>query len=73
MTGRVTVWFIERGYGFLIDDSTREKVFVHGSDTHALGILKPGSRVRYETQADPGRRPRAINIELISEPYDEAG
>ena len=55
-TGRVKTWFSGTGYGFVIDDSTGEDVFVHARDlTFSEDSMRRGLRVRFTIEERRGK------------------
>jgi cold shock CspA family protein len=61
----VCVRFGGEGYGFIEEDETLVRWFVHVSDIPGHRALKVGDRVRFVQGASRGKAPRAINIEII--------
>ena len=60
-------WFNgEKGYGFIIDDDSKEEIFVHFSAIKMDGYktLNEGEKVTYEVEVDENTgKKRAINVE----------
>lgn len=58
-TGRVQFFNDEKGFGFIIDDITHEKIFVHSSNL--AEPVKEADKVTFETEAG-NRGIAAINV-----------
>jgi len=62
-TGTVQFFNQEKGFGFIIDDNTREKIFVHTSNP--AEPLKESDKVNFETESG-NRGLAAVNVKKIS-------
>jgi cold shock CspA family protein len=61
-TGLVSFYNEGKGFGFINDQETKERVFLHVSQT--TGIIKEGDNVNYEVEMGP-KGPSAINVKKI--------
>ncbi|MFW5821123.1 MAG: cold-shock protein [Bacteroidota bacterium] len=61
-TGKVTYFNDSKGYGFIVDDETRESVFVHIND--ALDEITEGSKVTFEIGKGQ-KGPAALEVKLL--------
>lgn len=61
-TGRVNNFDENKGFGFIVDDKTRQSIFVHVNDCH--DEINTGSRVEFETQKGT-RGLKAVNVRVI--------
>lgn len=64
-------WFNnDKGYGFIIDDDSKEEYFVHFSSIQIDGFktLKEGQKVTFEIEDDPKNpdKKRAINVNIVA-------
>lgn len=50
-TGKITNFSEGKGYGFILDDQTRESIFVHVSDM--IDRVGEGSRVKFKVKRGP--------------------
>lgn len=66
LQGRVIEWNDERGFGFIIQDETSERIFLHISALRKMKV-RPllGSLVTYEIRRDDKGRLQAVAAELI--------
>ena len=68
-TGVVKFFNSEKGFGFIVDDKTKQEVFVHFSAISGDGYktLTEGAKVEFEIQQDPkdASRTRAANVKII--------
>ena len=60
-------WFkADKGFGFIINDETKEEVFVHFSAITGEGYktLEEGQKVTYDVEPDPknSSKKRAVNV-----------
>ena len=64
--GRIESWNDERGFGFVVQNATGSKVFVHIS-AFANRSQRPvvGARVTYEVGHDERGRPRAVDVRFV--------
>lgn len=66
MTNGTVKWFnAEKGYGFVIDDATKEEIFVHFSAIKMDGYktLDEGQEVVFDIEEDANTgKKRAINV-----------
>lgn len=60
-TGTVKFFNDAKGYGFIVDDETKEDVFVHL--TGLLDDVTKGAKVSYEVAEEKDRR-FAVNVRL---------
>lgn len=68
MTGTVTRWYPEKGYGFLAPDNVSRRIFVHCSRLVG-GLcrnLKVGDRVEFGFTTDRSGRPVAIDVRKVA-------
>jgi cold shock CspA family protein len=64
--GRVTEWNDERGFGFVTQNGTGARVFLHASELRASrGRPALGSLITYELGKDPKGRIQARNAQFI--------
>jgi len=65
LTGTVSKYFDEKGFGFIKADSDEFKkdVFVHISRVEGADELKPGDEVSFRT-VDTLKGPQAVDVEL---------
>ena len=63
-TGVVSFFNTQKGFGFIIDDQTKERVFVHVNDITVP--LKENDRVKFEIDRSP-RGYIAVNVSLHKE------
>jgi len=70
VTGTVTRWFSDRGFGFVSPDDGRDDIFAHISECDPdLDELRSGQRVAFQIGAND-RRPgtvMAVNVNLIKD------
>jgi len=66
VTGTVSRWFDEKGYGFISVDGTRQSVFVHFSAIAGTGKKKlaEGQHVEFEVKDGP-KGLRAVGVERV--------
>ena len=58
-------WFSDsKGFGYIIDDITRQELFAHFSEIKSPGpkVLKDGQRVRYDIRPGGPTGSRAVDI-----------
>lgn len=58
----VVAYFSDKGYGFITEERTKERVFVHTNDLKQA--LKEGDKVTFETERSD-RGLKAINVEKV--------
>lgn len=65
-TGVVKNYMPEKGYGFIKPDDGGKDLFVHATALKRAGLelLEAGARVEFESEENPGKGPRAVNIAL---------
>ena len=61
-TGSISFFNDEKGFGFLLDKQTRERVFIHVSQLSEP--VKEGDKVSYEVEMGP-KGPNAVNVKKI--------
>ena len=66
-TGTIKWYDIEKGYGFVYEDTKNRDVFLHSADVEEPEpkVLYEGHRVRFEVE-DSERGPRAVNVVVIT-------
>jgi cold shock CspA family protein len=66
LQGRIESWNDERGFGFVVQNATGSKAFVHIS-AFARRHQRPmvGTLVTYELGRDERGRPRAVDVRLV--------
>jgi CspA family cold shock protein len=65
LSGIIKFYKSTNGYGFIIDDQTKEEVFVHFSGLiDPKSQLKKGDAVNYQI-GEGQKGPKAINVEKI--------
>jgi cold shock CspA family protein len=67
LQGRIESWNDERGFGFVVQNSTGRKAFVHISalsDRRQRPVV--GALVTYEEGKDERGRPRAMNVRYVT-------
>ncbi|MCU0397604.1 MAG: cold shock domain-containing protein [Cyclobacteriaceae bacterium] len=62
-TGKVTFFNSAKGFGFIEDAQTRERIFVHSNDLQSM--IKENDRVSYETERG-FKGFKAVNVKVIS-------
>lgn len=64
-SGKVKFFNESKGYGFIVDDETKQDIFVHVSGL-AVSYIDEGDRVVYEVQE--GRKGlNAVNVQVEQE------
>jgi CspA family cold shock protein len=66
VTGTVTRWFEDRGFGFATVDADGADAFVHARALRPGVQVTTGSRVRFAV-LETDRGPRAQDVELLME------
>jgi cold shock CspA family protein len=68
--GMVKFFSSDKGYGFIVDDSTKDSIFVHINNV--TGTIKENDRVMFEVEMGP-KGPNAVNVkfELAEESNSE--
>lgn len=66
MTGSITKFVQERGFGFIRPDAGGKDVFVHVSALAGSRELRRGDRVTFEISPNAGKGPKAINVERVA-------
>jgi len=67
LQGRIQTWNDDRGFGFVVQNSTNEKAFVHISalaDRHRRPVV--GALVTYEVVEDK-RGPKAVDVRYVGQ------
>ena len=67
LQGKIQTWNDDRGFGFVVQNSTNEKAFVHISavaDRHHRPVV--GALVTYEVVEDK-RGPKAVDVRYVSQ------
>ncbi|MCB9351678.1 MAG: cold shock domain-containing protein [Lewinellaceae bacterium] len=59
--GQVKFFNDEKGYGFIIDDETKESIFVHVNNVE--GEIQEKDRVSFEVEMGP-KGPSAVNVRI---------
>jgi CspA family cold shock protein len=59
--GRVKWFSRQRGYGFIIVESTAEEIFVHRTDLEGVYSLREGQEVEFEIEDTP-KGPEAVRV-----------
>ncbi len=59
--GKVKWFSRQRGYGFIIVESTGEEIFVHRTDLEGVYSLYEGQEVEFEIEATP-KGPEAVRV-----------
>ena len=65
MQGKVKFFDDKKGFGFIIDNETKQEVFVHFTGIVGEGhrTLTDGQEVTYDVEPDPkNNKPRAVNV-----------
>ncbi len=70
MNNGTVKWFKnDSGFGFIINDETKEETFVHFSAINSDGykVLEEGQKVTYDVEQDPkdASKTRAINVTIV--------
>ena len=60
--GRVKFFNDEKGYGFIVDQETKDSVFVHINNLS--GLIRENDRVSFEVEMG-NRGPSAVNVQLL--------
>ncbi|MEL6941258.1 MAG: cold shock domain-containing protein [Bacteroidota bacterium] len=60
--GKVKFFNVDKGYGFIIDNETKESIFVHIKNISV--DLNEGDRVSFEVEMGQ-KGPNAINVQLV--------
>lgn len=65
--GTVKFFNAGKGFGFIIDDETKEEVFVHITAlTDGTKELNEGQKVTFEIGQDPrNNKDRAVNVSIV--------
>ncbi len=61
-TGTVKFFNTEKGFGFIVDDSTNSEIFVH--TTGILGRIRENDKVEFEVQ-DGKKGLNAVNVKAV--------
>jgi cold shock CspA family protein len=61
-TGKVTFFNSAKGFGFIEDSSSRERIFVHSNDLQSM--IKENDKVSYETERG-FKGMKAVNVKVI--------
>merc|ERR1719473_471318 len=63
-SGKVTMFFVRKGFGFIKPDDGGDEIFVHHSAIQAEGFttLADGEPVEYEVEKDDKGKDRAVNV-----------
>ncbi|MCB0567894.1 MAG: cold shock domain-containing protein [Phaeodactylibacter sp.] len=59
--GQVKFFNDEKGYGFIIDDETKESIFVHVNNVEEE--IREKDRVSFEVEMGP-KGPSAVNVKI---------
>ena len=59
--GMVKFFSSDKGYGFIVDDSTKDSIFVHINNVS--GTIKENDRVMFEVEMGP-KGPNAVNVKF---------
>lgn len=73
MEGIFKGWIAEKPFGFITRDDDSSEIFVHKNAVPATVQLWPGSRVEFDAVEDAGKRPKATNIRVLSNPERRQG
>lgn len=70
MNNGTVKWFnVEKGYGFITNDDTKEDIFVHFSAIQKEGYksLEEGQKVTFDVEEDPknSSKKRAANVVVL--------
>lgn len=60
--GQVKFFNEEKGYGFIVDDETKDSIFVHANNISTT--LRQNDRVTFEVEMGP-KGPNAVNVKLV--------
>ncbi|MCD4772162.1 MAG: cold shock domain-containing protein [Bacteroidales bacterium] len=63
-TGIVKFFNAKKGFGFIIDDETKEDIFVHSSGL--IDNIQENDHVSYEIQED-SRGKKAVSVKVVNE------
>ncbi|MBR1476907.1 MAG: cold-shock protein [Lachnospiraceae bacterium] len=71
MNNGTVKWFnAQKGYGFIVNDESKEEVFVHFSAIQADGFrtLEENQKVTFDTETDPqnSNKVRAVNVKVVA-------
>lgn len=63
-------WFkSDKGFGFIVNDETKEEIFVHFSAINSDGykVLEEGQKVSFDVESDPKNpsKSRATNVTVL--------
>jgi cold shock CspA family protein len=64
-TGKVSMFFVRKGFGFIKPDDGGDEIFVHHSAIQAEGFttLADGEDVEYDVETNPeNQKARAVNV-----------
>ncbi len=65
-TGKLKMWNVERGYGFIGDDAGGPDIFLHISALESAGIdpdkIKKGDRLTFDVESTRDGKTRAGNV-----------
>ena len=65
-TGTLKMWNIERGYGFIGDDSGGPDIFLHVSALQSAGIdsddIRKGERLSFDVESTREGKTKASNV-----------
>jgi len=72
MTGKVKVWFIDRGYGFVAPDDGSDSVFLHVTKVALADqeFLVPGIAIEFTAQETAKGR-AAVDARIIRDAKDQ--
>lgn len=63
-TGTVKFFKEDRGFGFIVDDDTKQEIFVHATGCKSKKVRK-GDNVRFDVE--PGKNgEQAVNVEVLN-------
>ncbi|XAW88000.1 cold shock and DUF1294 domain-containing protein [Vibrio sp. CDRSL-10 TSBA] len=65
MQGKISEWYDDKGYGFIVTPERKRKIFVHISELRKKGLRpKLNAKVSFELGRDSQGRVNAVNVDM---------